>query len=349
MAQFHSLSRAARLLALACLVPLSIAAFEPLRADPVADFYRGRTLNLISGFTPNGEYDSYLRMMGRHFSRFVPGQPQVIATTMPGAGTMILSNHLYKVAPTDGTVVGMIAMQVAVEPFLKNKAATFDPQKFHWIGSLTRDNLFCGVAPGPGVPETFEELLQKEALFGTAAPSSEIYRATAAVKNVLGAKIRLVSGYLGMPAVKLALGRAEVNGVCGLAATALRRQHLPDLAAGKLKLLVQITGEPTTEFGKVPFVHDLARTDEQRDLLRFFFGPMMLAKPIGVPPGVPSERVAALRAAFEAVIKDSAFLAEAKTLNMIIDPVSGGELSAEFERLAKFPDAFFDKVRAASE
>ncbi len=318
-------------------------------ADPVADFYRGRTLSVVSGFTPNGEYDSYMRLMGRHISRFIPGQPQVVASSMPGAGTMILANHLYRIAPSDGTMIGMFAMQTAVEPFLKGKAAVFDPLKFQWIGSLTKDDLFCGVVPGPGVPTTFEELMQKETLFGGAGPTSEIHKSTAAVKNVLGAKIRLVSGYTGMPDVKLALQRGEVNGVCGLGAAALRRQHMPELASGRLKLLLQISGEPNAQFGKVPIVFDLARNDEQRDLVSFFFRTLMLAKPIAVAPGVPAERVAALRAAFDAVIKDSAFLAEAKSLNMIIDPVPASALIAEFQRLAKHPDTFFDKVRAAQE
>ncbi len=322
---------------------------NPLKADPVADFYRGKTLNVVSGFTPNGEYDSYMRLMGRHIGRFVPGQPQVIASSMPGAGTMILANHLYRVAPSDGTMIGMFAMQTAVEPFLKGKAAVFDPLKFQWIGSLTKDDLFCGVAPAPGVPTTFEELMHKEALFGGAGPTSEIHKSTAAVKHVLGAKIRLVSGYSGMPAVKLAMQRGEVNGVCGLGAAALRRQHGPELADGRLKLLLQISGEPTTEFGKVPIVFDFARTDEQRDLAKFFFRTLMLAKPIAVAPDVPKERVAALRAAFDAVVIDTTFLAEAKSLNMIIDPLSATALTAEFQSLAKHPDSFFDKVRAAQE
>ncbi len=322
---------------------------QPLSADPVADFYRGRTVNVMSGFTPNGEYDSYMRLMGRHIGRHIPGQPQVVASSMPGAGTMILANHLFKVAPSDGTVVGMIAMQTAVEPFLKNKAAAFDPLKYQWIGSLTRDDLYCGVVPGPGIPVTFEELLQKEAQFGTAAPSSEIYRSTAAVKNIFGAKMRLVSGYTGMPAVKLAMQRGEVHGVCGLGAAALQRQHGPELASGRLKLLIQISGTPNAEFGKVPIVFDLARTAEQRDLANFFFRTMMVAKPIAVAPGVPAERVAALRVAFDAVIKDSAFLAEAKSLNMIVDPMSAKELTAEFDELAKKPEAFFDRVRASYE
>lgn len=328
---------------------LAIGMGTTSRADPVADFYRGKVLSVVSGFTANGEYDSYMRLMGRHIGRFIPGQPQVVASSMTGAGTMIMANHLYRVAPSDGTVVGMFAMQTAVEPFLNGKAATFDPLKFQWIGSLTKDDLFCGVVPAPGVPTSFDELMRKEAVFGGAGPTSEIHKSTAAVKNVLGAQIRIVSGYTGMPAVKLAMQRGEVNGVCGLGAAALRRQHMPELASGSLKLLLQISGAPTREFGEVPIVFDLARTDEQRDLAGFFFRTLMLAKPIAMGPGVPAERVAAVRAAFDAVIKDDAFLAEAKSLNMIIDPLPGSALTAEFERLAKYPPAFFDKVRAAQE
>src|SRR3954453_13634146 len=204
----------------------------PLRADAVADFYRGRILKFVSGFTPSGEYDTQLRLLARHMGRHIPGQPQIVASSMIGAGSMILANHLYKIAETDGTFVGMFAMQVAVEPFLKNEAAQFDPLGFNWIGSLERNQQYCAIAPGPGVPGSFEEMLRKDAKetpFGTSAPASEIYRNTAILRNLLGARIQLVSGYAGMPPIKLALQRGEVNGVCGLTTAALRREHLPDL------------------------------------------------------------------------------------------------------------------------
>lgn len=343
--------RAVALIFFASLGPLlDMALAAPLWADTVADFYRGRTLKFVSGFSPSGEYDSQLRVLARHMGRHIPGQPQIVASSMPGAGSMLLANHLYKIAETDGTFVGMFAMQVAVEPFLKNEAAQFDPVKFQWIGSMERNQQYCAIAPGPGIPNSFAEMLQKdskETPFGTSAPASEIYRNTAVLKNLLGARIKLVSGYGGMPPIKLALQRGEVDGVCGLTAAALHREHLPDLAAGRLKLILQINGEPTSEFPNVPHVRDYASNADQKELLDYFYGTLTIGRPIAVPPTVPADRVAALRAAFEATLKDEAFLQDAKKINLEPTPAFAAEIEEQMQRLAKYPPAFFDKVQAA--
>lgn len=341
--------RAAALTFAAILCALLGASATPLRAETAADFYRGRTLKFVSGFTPNGEYDSQLRVLARHIGRHIPGQPQIVPSSMPGAGSIILANHLFKVAEADGTFVGMFAMQVAVEPFLKNEAIQFDPLKLNWIGSLERNHQYCAIAPAPGIPSSFEEMLRKDAKetpFGTSAPASEIYRNTAVLRNLLGARIRLVSGYSGMPAIKLALQRGEVNGVCGLTAAALRREFLPDLSSGRLKLVLQINGTPTAEFGKVPHVFDYANNADQRELLNYFYGTLTLGRPIAVPPAVPTDRVAALRAAFDATLKDEAFLQDAKKISLDLSPTSGTELEDQVRRLSNYPEAFFAKVRA---
>ncbi len=329
---------------------LGVALATPLRAETVADFYRGRTLKFVSGFSPSGEYDSQMRVLARHMGHHIPGQPQIVASSMPGAGSMILANHLYKIAETDGTFVGMFAMQVAVEPFLKNQAAQFDPLKLNWIGSLERNHQYCAIAPAPGIPNSFEEMLRKDAKetpFGTSAPASEIYRNTAILKNLLEARIQLVSGYGGMPPIKLAMQRGEVNGVCGLTAAALRREYLPDLANGRLKLVLQINGKPSSEFGKVPHVFDYAKNADQKELLDYFYGTVALGRPIAVPTAVPADRVAALRAAFEATLKDEAFLEDAKKIDLDLSPASPAELEDQMRQLSNFPEAFFAKVQAA--
>jgi len=330
------------------LLGMTMAA--PLHADTVADFYKGRTLKFVSGFSPSGEYDSQFRVLARHMGRYIPGRPQIVASSMPGAGSMILANHLYKLAEGDGTFVGMFAMQVAVEPFLKNAAAQFDPLRLNWIGSLERNHQYCAIAPAPGIPGSFEDMLQKDAKetpFGTSAPASEIYRNTAVLKNVLGAKIKLVSGYGGMPPIKLALQRGEVNGVCGLTSAALRRDHLADLADGRLKLVLQINGEPTSEFGKVPHVLDFANSPDQKELLNYFYGTLTIGRPIAVPPSVPADRVAALRTAFAATLKDEGFLQDAKKINLELSPAFAPEFNEQMQRLSNYPEAFFAKVRAA--
>jgi tripartite-type tricarboxylate transporter receptor subunit TctC len=328
----------------------SVAVPSAAKAETVADFYRGKTVNLVSGFTPNGEYDSEFRLIGRHIRKHIPGQPQIVSSSMPGAGSLVLANHLFKVAPADGTYVGMFALQVAVEPFLQSKAALFDPLKFKWIGTLARNHQYCAIVPGAGVAGSVQEMLRqdaKETLFGSAGASSEIHRNTAVLKNVLGAKIRLVSGYLGMPAIKLAMQRGEINGVCGLTAAALRTQLSSDVASGRLKLILRMSGTPPPEFSKVPHVLELAGTAEQREMLDFFYGKMTLGRPIAVPSDVPAERVEALRQALAATIADKAFIDEAATLNVEITPTSGAEVAVHMETLSRLPAEFFLKVGAA--
>lgn len=333
-------------LPIACLI-LQLIVATPLLAEPAPDFYQGRTLTLISGFTPNGENDAYLRHLGRHIARFIPGNPAVVPRNMPGGGTLVAANHLFKAAAPDGTVAGMFLSQAAVEPFLGNKAAIFDPLKFGWIGSLSLEPQFCAIAPRAGVPGTFDELLQTEAVFGTSAPTSDIYRYTAVLKNVLGAKIRMVSGYPGMPGVTLALQRGEVSGACGFTATALRTRLAPALSSGEMKLLVQLGGAPTSEFGKVPNALDYARTEDSRELLDYFFGTLRLGRLITAPPGVPDERLNILRTAFSSVLQDSTFLAEADKMNLVIGAASAADLQTQMERLSKYPKEFFERAQKA--
>jgi tripartite-type tricarboxylate transporter receptor subunit TctC len=326
---------------------LLCVAFSPsLSADPIEDFYRGKTLTVISGFSPSGENDTYLRIMGRHIARYIPGHPTIVISNMTGAGTMIAANHLYNKAVADGTVLGMFTSQVAADPFLGNKLATFDPLKFGWIGSITQDQQFCAVAPGPGVPETFQELRTKETVFGSSATGSDIYRLNSVIKNALGAKIRIVSGYAGMPAVILAMQRGEVAGTCGFTVAALRSNLADSLKSGRMKLLVQMGRSLTTEFGNVPSVFDFA-TEGSRDIVEFYFHGLAIGRPIAAPPNVPSERLSALRTAFNATLKDKEFVEEAKKLNLIINPVSGAEIEDQMARLSKYPAEFYQRVKEA--
>ena len=163
----------------------------------------------------------------------------------------------------------MFTAQVAMDPFLGNKSATFDPLKLGWVGSIVQNQQFCAIAPGPGVPTTFEELTKKEAVFGGSATGSDIFRLISIMRNVLGAKIRMVTGYSGMPAVTLAIERGEVSGTCGYSTTALRTHLAPHSGERKLKLLIQMGRSPTAEFGPVPSVFDVAPAGEKRELMEY--------------------------------------------------------------------------------
>ncbi len=292
------------------------------RADPVADFYRGRTVNLILGFPPGGGYDSNIRVLARHFGKFIPGQPTVTVSNMPGVGSMLAANHLYRSAPADGSTLAMFAASTTMEPFLGTKAATFDPLKFGWIGSMSQDVAYCGVWRAPGVPATFAEMLHTESIWGGGAASAITYQHPMVLKNVIGAKFKVVPGYAGTRDVYLAMVRGEVNGMCGLFTSSIRSQWDAEVKSGQMNLVVQMGPKTSDAFGPVPSVFDFAHTDEQRAILDFHFRQLLLARPLAAPPDIPADRLAALRTAFFKTLADPEFRADADKLGVEVDPVS---------------------------
>jgi len=194
------------LLCRASLVALClVAATAPVRADAVADFYKGKTLSLIAGFPPGGGYDTYVRILARHYGRFIPGQPLVVPSNMPGAGSLSAANHIYGKAAPDGLSMAMFASSAAMERLLGNKAALFDETKFSWIGSMSNDVAYCGVWQGAGVPATFDEMLTKETIFGGGAAAAITFQHPMVLKTVLGGNIRVISGYPGSREINLAI------------------------------------------------------------------------------------------------------------------------------------------------
>jgi tripartite-type tricarboxylate transporter receptor subunit TctC len=320
---------------------------SPASADPVSDFYAGKTLSLIAGFPPGGGYDAYVRTLARHFGRFVPGHPAVVPSNMPGAGSLLAANNLYGKAPPDGTVLGMFASSAAMEPLLGNKAALFDVARFSWLGSMSQDISYCGVWQSPGAVKSFDEMLTKETIFGGGATSAITFQHPMILKNVLHANIRVIPGYPGTREIDLALHRGEVNGICGLYASSIRSSYFDDVKSGQLKLVIQMGSKVSDTFGKIPSVYDYAKTDAERAVLDVNFKQLVLGRPVAGPPGIPPERLKALRDAFQAVMRDQDFLAEADRLGLDIDPATADEVDATLKRLAAFPPEIFRKAQEA--
>lgn len=318
------------------------------KADAVADFYKGKTLTLVSGFTPNGENDVQFRLLGRHIGKYLPGNPQTIVSSMPGAGTMLAANHLLK-APADGTVMSTFTSQAGIEPFLGNSSAMFDPLKLSWIGSMSQDRQFCALVGAPDGVKTFDDLRKTEVTFGSSAPSTDIFRYSVAIKNLLDAKMKLVLGYAGMPGVRLALERGEVNGVCAVSEMILRTTLAEPLKDKKINLIIQMGRSTTEEFGIVPSVFDFTKDKAKSELLDFFFRDLAIGRPIAAPAGVPAERLAALRKALVDVLKDEAFLVEAQRIGMSVSPVPAHEIQTTMESLSQKPKSFYEDVKRASE
>jgi tripartite-type tricarboxylate transporter receptor subunit TctC len=335
--------------ALAITVVSVLAAHDAVaQSDPVADFYKSHTLTLVSGFTPNGENDIQLRLLGRFIGKYIPGQPQAIVSNMPGAGTLLAANNLVK-APADGATIAMFTSQAATEPFLGNTAAMFDPLKLSWIGSMSQDRQFCALIGTPGGVGSFADLLQKEVLFGSSAPATDIFKYSVALKNLLGAKMKLVAGYPGMPAIRLAMDRGEVNGVCGVSEMILRTNLAEALGSGQLKLIVQMGRTTTNEFGQVPSVFEYTKDPKTTELLDFFFRALAIGRPIAGPAGIPADRLAALRKAFGETLRDEGFLAEAQKIGMSINIATAQDIQSQMELLSRKPKEFYAEVKRVSE
>jgi tripartite-type tricarboxylate transporter receptor subunit TctC len=212
----------------------------PLYVAPAAaqaDF-KGETVSIQIGYGPGGGYDTYGRALARHFGRFIPGNPNVVPKNMPGAGSLRAANYVYNLSARDPVDIALIAASTAVEPLMGNDAAKFDVTKFGWLGSMNQDISFCGVWQAQGLPNTFQEMLKKggkELIFGSAGPAAISHQHPLILKNVLGANIRVISGYEGQKQVNLAMQRGEVHGACGLFVSSIKAQWMPNVKAGQLK------------------------------------------------------------------------------------------------------------------
>jgi tripartite-type tricarboxylate transporter receptor subunit TctC len=305
---------------------LSIAAasaITPASAQSVEQFYRGRTVSIVVGFAPGGAYDPYARLVARHLPKHLPGAPTIVVKNMQGAGSGIAANYLYNVSPKDGSELGVIAGSAAIEPVFGNKAVQFDGQKFTWLGSA--NNEIAGCLAWHAAPiETAEDLFRKEMVTGASGASNLEF--PIAMNAVLGTKMKLVRGYKGPADILLALERGEVQGMCGMINTIVGTQRPDWLRDHKVRILIQIGYERTARMGGAPFVLDYAKSEDDKRVLRLIFGWTIMGRPFLAPPGIPDDRKAALRAAFDATMKDPELLAEAAKQNLEVAPATGDEI-----------------------
>jgi tripartite-type tricarboxylate transporter receptor subunit TctC len=340
------LAPAARRLGPSLITALLLAA--PAAAQ-TPDF-RGETITVQIGYGPGGGYDTYGRLLARHYGRLVPGSPSVVPKNMPGAGSLRAANHIYNLTAREGLEIGIFAASTAMEPLMGNDQAKFDATRFGWIGSMNQDISFCGVWVAPGLPTTFPDMLRKdgkELIFGSAGPAAISHQHPLILKNVLGANIRVIAGYDGQKEVNLAMQRGEVHGACGLFVSSIKSQWLRDVQAGHLKLFLQMGPKATMEFGDIHDVFDFVKTDEDRKVLELHFKQTVLGRPFAASPNLPKERLAVLRRAFVDTMKDRDFLADAQRVNVDIDPATGEEAQALLAQFADYPKPVIEKAKAA--
>ena len=319
---------------------LSLAA----SAASAADFYQGKQVTIVVGFSATGTYDATARLFARHLGKHLAGKPTVIVRNMPGAGSLVATNSLYGSLPKDGTMLGVVGGGTVLEPLLNNPQATYDARRFNWIGGRTPDNFLCLVWHTVPV-NALQDVMRRETVVGATGPGSRTLTYPKALNELTGTKFKIVSGYPGGNEITLALERGEVEGYCGWALGSIKTRAPDWIRDGKIRPLAQFTLAKSGVLPNVPLATDLASTDNGRRAIEFFAADSVLAWPLVAPPDVPAERVADLREAFNAMMQDPQLLAEAATQGLDIDPVSGAEIAALVDRLYGTPADVLDLVR----
>jgi tripartite-type tricarboxylate transporter receptor subunit TctC len=323
-----------RLRSVALVVPLILLSLAAAHAQDAADFYRGKTINLIAGFNPGGGADTYARLVARHLGKHVAGNPAVVVRNMQGAGSVIAANYVFNVSPKDGMELGLFAGNIVIDPMIGGTQYKYDAGKFSWIGAPSSDSNVCLSSP-KSTFKTIDDALQREMITGTSGTSTLDFPLT--MNNVIGTKFKLVKGYAGSAALRLAMERGEIEGFCGVGYNSMRTAGL--LSPDRSNILVQVGLSKNPQMPKVPFIFDYAKTDEARQIFTLVFGWLDLERPIAAPPGTPPERVRALREGFDRAMKDPALLADADKVNVGIEPMSGAAIEKFVADVSRTPAA----------
>ncbi len=314
-------------------------------AQAPTEFFRGRTIDLYIAYSAGGAYDLYARMVARHIGKHIPGHPTVVPKNMEGAGGLRLANFLYNAAPRDGTALGATSRSVAFERMLGNKGAQYDASKFTWIGSANNEVAVCVSWHASGITR-FDELFTKEMTVGSTGTGDDTYQFPRFVNNVLGTRMKIITGYPGGNDVSIAMERGEVAGRCGWSWSAVRTTRMSWVTEKKINLLMQFSLAKHAELPDVPLIMDRATTDEQRAMFRLIFARQVMGRPFQGPPGIPPDRLRALQKAFMDTMADQEFLAEAKKGKFEIRPVSGEEIEKLVSEVLKTPPELAAKAGA---
>jgi len=338
--------RSALVGALSAVVALACA--QVAQAQSVAQFYKGKTINIVVGSDVGGGYDLTARTVARHLARHIPGEPAIIVQNRPGAGSIIASNYVYEIAPKDGTVIGAVQRPIPFQILFGDAGVRFDVRKMQWIGSPTKE-LGVVVAWHTSPHKAFADVFNTEMIVGGTGPTTDPELLPRAMNSILGTKFKVVGGYKGQAQMVLAMQREEIHGSGNWSFSDIEKGHPDWLAEKKVHLLLQLglAKSPHPALQDVPLVLDVARNTEQRSIFQVLMGMKAMGRPFFIAPGVPKDRADAIRTAFMKTMKDPAFLAEAeKTLGQI-DPLSGPEMQKIITDVHALPADVIAKSREA--
>ena len=311
------------------------------------DFYKGKNVRLIVGFPAGGGFDTYARLLGRHIGRHIPGNPSIVVENMPGAGSMIAGNHVFKVAKPDGLTIGHFHGGLFLQQVLGRQGIEFEPGKFGFIGAPVTDKVACALTKASGITSMEAWLAAKTPVkLGATAPGTAGYDATRLLEHVLKIPVHLVSGYKGTADIRLAAEAGELAGGCW-GWDSIRATWAKALATGDVVTVLQFVPKRLPELSNVPAAVEFAKTEEAKKLLDVGMHDQgSIARPFVLPPGTSKEQLALWRKAFADTMKDAEFLAEAKKSKLEIDPVSGEEIENLITgRLLKLEPALLARLK----
>jgi tripartite-type tricarboxylate transporter receptor subunit TctC len=329
----------------AAALVLALLAGAPVSAQTPDEFYKGKQIRLVVGTAAGQDYDSWARLLARHLPGFLPGNPAFIVENMPGAGHILATNYLFNLAPRDGTVIGMVSRNMTEAAILRLPNVRFEPGKFNWIGSPELNHRVLFVNAGSGF-DSVPDLYARELIVGTPGGAQGVSAAPILLKSLLHMRIKIIQGYHSPGDVILAMARHEVEGIVQSvgAPEGARRQWVE---SGEMRILFSMERERVAGLD-APTIFEFAKSEEQRQVLAFFSSSMELGRPLMAPPGVPPQRLAQLRAAFDAVVKDATFLQEAAAMGFEVMPQSGEEIAARVAAAMATPKAIVDEAQRAS-
>ena len=325
------------LLALAILAPI------PALAQPAPDL-AGKSVSLIIGFGPGGGYDLWGRVVARNMGRHLPGNPNIVPQNMPGAGSFVAANNIYNIARKDGTVFAIIARDAALGPLSGADGTKFDPLKFTWLGTPTKETNVC-IAYKSAKVQSFDQLLKTELVIGDTGPGTGTRTYPLVLNAIMGTKFKIVGGFPSSQDVFLGMERGELEGICESLDSVTGKR--PDWLKSKtVTVLFQAGAEPNPALPGVPFALDLAKTEEQKQAMTYLYAGQGIGRPFVAPPNMVPERARMLQTAFWATMKDPEFVADARKNNLDVDPEDGAHLLSLMQRIYATPKAVIDKVGA---
>ncbi len=323
-------------IALAGVAGLAFTAAPAFAQANVAKFYKGKTVTIYVGFSAGGGYDLYARVLSRFMGKHIPGNPNMVVKNLTGAGSIRLTNALYNTFPKDGTVMGEIGRGIPTEPLFGNKKAKFEATKFTWIGSMNNEVSTC-VAWHTVPVNTWEDMVTRGMVVGGVGRGADTDAFPIALNNIVGTKLRLITGYPGGADINLAYQRGELEGRCGWSWSSIVTTRAKWLKAKKIKVLIQMATTKHPDLPTVPFVMDFAKNETDKKVLKLIFSRQLWGRPFLAPPNLPPKRAKALQTAFMATMKDKAFVAEAKKIKLEVNAIDGDTITKGIAELYAYP------------